>query len=88
MTPAIDAEAIRRFILDELAHEPDLELGEDEPIFSSGLLDSFAVTRLMIFLEDRAGIRIPAGEVTLADFDTLRSCLAVAARRMGQATSR
>ena len=42
----------------------------------------------MIFLEDRAGIRIPAGEVTLADFDTLRSCLAVVARRTGPAASR
>lgn len=84
MPTARDADAVRHFILDELAHEPDLALAADEPIFSSGLLDSFAVTRLMIFLEDHFGIRIPAGEVTLVDFDTVNGCLAVAARRLGR----
>lgn len=77
----VDSEAIRRFILDELAHEPDLALADTEPIFSSGLLDSFAVTRLMLFLEDHFGVRIPAGEVTLSDFDTVRGCVSAVTQR-------
>lgn len=78
----VDTESIRRFILDELAGEPELALADTEPLFSSGLLDSFAVTRLMIFLEDRFDIRIPAGEVTLANFDSVEACAAEVSRRL------
>jgi acyl carrier protein len=64
-------ERVRRFLRDVLIEDPSLPLSSDEPIFSSGLLDSLAVVRLMHFLESEFDVRIPATEVSLDDFDTL-----------------
>lgn len=62
---------IRRYLCRDLIRDPDMELGSDEPIFSSGLLSSLSVIRLMHFLEDRYGISISIGSVVIDDFDTL-----------------
>ena len=72
---------MREYVLRELVRDDDLELARDEAIFSSGLLDSFAVTQLICFLEDRFAIRIPISEVTLEDFDTIGKILDLVARR-------
>jgi acyl carrier protein len=65
-----NAETIRRYIEDELIKD-EVELALDEPIFSAGLLDSFAVIQLMRFLEDKFGVVIPVHQVTLSDFDSI-----------------
>lgn len=75
------ADEVQRFILRELLRDEDVDLRADEALFSSGLLDSFAVTPLMLFLEDRFGIRIPVSAVTLADFDTVDKILDLVDRR-------
>lgn len=71
---------VTAFIRRELLRDQDLEVGIDEPLFSSGLLDSFAVTQLIVYLEDRFEMRIPVAAVTLADFDTVEKILAIVAR--------
>jgi acyl carrier protein len=60
-------ERVLDFVRRELVRDEDLELTADEPLFSSGLLDSFSVTRLIVFLEDEFGVRVPIPEVTLPD---------------------
>ena len=75
------ADEVQTFILRELLRDEDVDLRADETLFSSGLLDSFAVTPLMLFLEDRFGIRIPVSAVTLADFDTIDKILDLVDRR-------
>ena len=87
MTPAplTPSDEMRTFILRELVRDPDLDLRADEPLFSSGLLDSFAVTPLMLYLEDRFEIRIPVAEVTLSDFDTVEKILRLVERRLAAA---
>jgi D-alanine--poly(phosphoribitol) ligase subunit 2 len=79
------ADEVQRFILRELLRDEDVELRADETLFSSGLLDSFAVTPLMLFLEDRFGIRIPVSAVTLADFDTVDKIVDLVDRRAAAA---
>lgn len=63
---------IRTFIIKTLIRDADLNLAPTEPIFSSGLLDSFSVVQLMRWLEDEYKIKIEVSDVTLADFDTVR----------------
>lgn len=52
------------------------ELHVEEPmdaataLFSTGLLDSVAMLSVIAFVEERAGIEVPAGDVTLENFDT------------------
>ena len=81
------ADEIRAYIVREVADE-DLNLAGDEAIFSAGLLDSFAVTPLILFLEDRFRIRIPIGDVALEDFDTIERILAVVTRLGGRLDGR
>lgn len=71
---------IRAFVLEELVKDAGLELGRDDPIFSAGLADSFAVVRLIAFLELELGVTIDRGGVSLEDFDTLAKIEAIAAR--------
>ena len=60
---------LSHFIEDELA--VDAEVSEDTPLFSSGLIDSFSLVSLMTYIEDRAGIRISPGDVSLSNFDSI-----------------
>jgi acyl carrier protein len=52
----------------------------DTPLFSSQLVDSFALVTLMMFLERKAGIRIAPADVNLDNMDTIGRMLAYVAR--------
>ncbi len=51
-----------------------------DPLFSSGLVDSFAMIDLIMFLETKGGLRIPPADITLDNFDTLDRIVAFMAR--------
>ncbi len=52
----------------------------DTPLFSSQLVDSFALVTLMMFLEREAGIRIAPADVNLDNMDTIGRMLAYVSR--------
>jgi acyl carrier protein len=54
------------------------ELGDEAALFSSGLLDSFSMVDLIVFVEDAAGIKVRPAEVTLENFDSIGRILAYA----------
>ncbi len=45
------------------------------PLFTDGLLDSFAMVDLVIHLEKQGGFRMSPGEVTLDNLDSLQKIL-------------
>jgi acyl carrier protein len=51
------------------------KVGDDEPLVSSGLIDSLSVLRLIQELESRLHIRIPTELVQPDDFDTVNIIL-------------
>ncbi len=51
--------------VDTSAIEPETEL------FSSGLVDSFAMIDLISFVEERCSIRLKPAEITLDNFDSV-----------------
>lgn len=58
-------------LIDYLQDERGLdEIEADTPLFSSGLLDSFALAELILFIEDQAGLRIPASDVSFENLDS------------------
>lgn len=67
---------IRRFILNELIREPDYPLRDDERIISNGLMDSFALAELGVFVEEAFDVYIPDAELTVAKMDTLNQMVA------------
>lgn len=47
------------------------ELDDDTPLFSEGIIDSFALISLVVFVEESFGFRVGALDVNLANFDSL-----------------
>ena len=62
---------MRAFILNELVREPDYPLRDDEGIISSGLMDSFALAELGVYVEDEFDVYIPDADLTVAKMDSL-----------------
>ena len=49
-------------------------------IFSSGIIDSFALIELMTFIEDRTGVAVEAADITLENLDSIERILSFVER--------
>ncbi len=78
MTP--QAEDLTLYITHEVIRRPDININEDTPLVSSGLVDSLALVDILLKLEDVTNLRIPSGKVQPKDLDTVRLMLATALR--------
>ncbi|MFK7880414.1 acyl carrier protein [Roseobacter sp.] len=70
-------------IYELLSDELGIETDDIEPatlLFSEGIVDSFALVTMMMFVEERAGIRISPTDVNLDNFDSINRILAFAQR--------
>ena len=56
------------------------QLGADEPLFSSGIVDSFGVLELIAFLEDTFHISIDTAQHELMEFDSVNQIVALVER--------
>ncbi len=63
-----------------LIRKPNLEIDENTPLVSSGLIDSMALVDLLQKLEDLTHMRIPPGKVQPKDLDTVALMFATAQR--------
>jgi D-alanine--poly(phosphoribitol) ligase subunit 2 len=62
---------IRAFVLRELVRDAQYPLDDDEGIISGGLMDSFSLAELGVFVEDEFGVYIPDPDLTVDKMDTL-----------------
>ena len=62
---------IGQYITAELLQSPDREIAPDEPLISGGIIDSFSLMDLALFVEDTFGVRIDDTELNAETFDTL-----------------
>ena len=72
-------EYIRNEYLDE-DEVDEVQLDENTPLISSGIVDSFSMVSLKRFLEKKYGISIPDEEATPQAFDTVASIIALVGR--------
>ena len=62
---------LARFIAEKILKQPKRVIVEDESLISSGLIDSFSLMDLALFVEDTFGVRIEDTELNAGTFDTL-----------------
>lgn len=74
-------EIIRQFIIDEYV-EDDSEIQYDTPLISGGIVDSFSMVSLKMFLERNHNISIPDNKATVESFDTVNKIYALAKEYM------
>jgi acyl carrier protein len=59
------------------------DIGPDDPLFTSGLLDSLELLRFVLFIEGRFGVRVPPLSVSLERFDTVERLTLLVSERLG-----
>ncbi|MGF1503643.1 MAG: acyl carrier protein [Chloroflexi bacterium] len=62
---------LREFLLDEIIRDPDYDLDADEPLISSGLVDSFSLVDVAMWIEGTYGVTIDNADLNADRFDTL-----------------
>lgn len=68
------------YIKSDVIRRPDIQIDENTPLVSSGLIDSLALVDILMKLEDVTNKRISAGKVQPKDMDTVGLMFATAAK--------
>lgn len=75
--------AVKDFILKEfLPGEDPANLTDDLPLITTGILDSIATLKLVLYLEEKYGITLEAHEADKEHLDTLDKITALVAGKM------
>lgn len=62
---------LQTFISTKILKQPNRTIAADEPLISSGLIDSFSLMDLALYVEDTFGVRIEDTELNADTFDNL-----------------
>lgn len=62
---------LRSYICRELIRNPNYPLEDETPLITGGLMDSFSLAYLGVFIESTFGVYIPDNELTVENMDTL-----------------
>ncbi len=62
---------LNAYIVTELLKRPDKTIGADDALISGGLIDSFSLVDLALFVEQSWGARIDDTELNTETFDSL-----------------
>ncbi len=73
---------IAKFIARDILNEPGRMIKSDENLISSGLVGSFCLVDLALFVEDHFHVRLADTELNAAHFDTLEQLAVLIHSRM------
>ena len=73
--------SLENYIVTTVLKQPNRKINPDEPLISSGLIDSFSLMDLALFVEDTFGVRIEDTELNADTFDNLTQLDALIASR-------
>jgi acyl carrier protein len=71
MTPDDMKVKLAEYLAKEILKQPDRAIQPGEPLLSSGLIDSFHLVDLALFVEDNFGVHIDDSELNASTFDSL-----------------
>ncbi len=62
---------LEKYIATQVLKQPNRKISAEEPLITSGLIDSFSLMDLALFVEDTFGVRIEDTELNATTFDNL-----------------
>ena len=65
------------FLAEKILKQPSRKINEDESLISSGLIDSFSLMDVALYVEDTFGVRIEDTELNADTFDNLNQLAAL-----------
>jgi len=78
-------DAILEYVKNEyLEEDDDMEIVYDTPLISGGIVDSFSMVSLKVFLEKKYKIQIPDAKATPEAFDTVEKIAALVREFTGE----
>ena len=72
---------LNTYIAAEILKQPGRTLDPQEPLISSGLIDSFSLVDLALYVEQAFSVRIEDTELNAQTFDTLADLVALVENR-------
>jgi len=76
MTQEIESK-VARYVAEQVLKQPRRAIAPEEKLISSGLIDSFHLVDLSLFVEDAFGVHLDDTELNAQTFDTLAELAAV-----------
>lgn len=76
------SEQILEFIRDEYVEDDSIDIDAETPLITSGLVDSFSMVSLKMFLEDQYEIKMTDEEASTEAFDTVKAILDLVTRKL------
>lgn len=74
-------QTIADFIAQKILRQPKRVLQPGDALISSGLIDSFSLVDLALFVEDTFGVRIADSELNASTFDSIEQLSALIVSR-------
>lgn len=62
---------LMEYVCSDLLNNPDYPLRWDQALITGGLIDSFSLAQVGVFVEDEFGVYIPDTSLTVKNMDTL-----------------
>lgn len=72
---------LETYLAAQVLKQPNRKISAEEPLISSGLIDSFSLMDLALYVEDTFGVRIEDTELNANTFDNLNQLAALIASR-------
>lgn len=83
MTNADIKARLHDYVCAELLNDPAYSVADDTPLITGGLMDSFSLARIAVFIEEAFGVYIPDTDLTAQNMDTLTNMAACVAYHKG-----
>lgn len=64
---------LKDYIREELMNGANGDLDETENLLAAGIIDSLGILRLVSFVEEKFGIEVPDEDVTIDNFQSVKS---------------
>jgi acyl carrier protein len=69
--------SLEEYLAKEILKQPSRIIQPDEALLTSGLIDSFHLVDLALFVEDNFGVHIDDSELNASTFDSLNGLIAL-----------
>jgi acyl carrier protein len=63
--------ALTDFIKQELLHGRPAPISQDQDLLSAGIIDSLGILRMVAFIENQFGVRVPDEDVVFENFQNV-----------------
>jgi acyl carrier protein len=77
-------ETLKAFIATELLEDAAYRIDDNQSLINGGLMDSFSLVQIGLFIEATWGIKVPDRDLTVAKMDTVDQMVAYIQTRLNK----